>query len=644
MTQVFTGAEQGLALEVLNLATTPIAVFELRDDDENRLRFVAGNRRFAEIFDDSRLRSGRSIPRLLDSITRVVARMSASDEPASVVVPDEAGTGYLRIVLQMPERDESSGPRRIVAEFQRLDENESDWQDLRSQVRQLQDLADNSTALMYVKNPRGEYTIVNRYFASLFGRPASEILGKTDHDLFDATSADVYQEHDRTVLESETAREVEEPFSQMGGETDPDADRRWLSIKFPLLDDSGVPYALGAISTDITARKRAESAATQAMHEAERANRSKSAFLSRMSHELRTPLNAVLGFAQLLGESELAPEHRQNVSYILEAGQHLLTLVNDVLDISWLESGAPGITTEYLPASIPIHQALEIIRPLAKQHDIEIASDLHGAIDISLKADPKRLKQVFFNLLGNAIKFNRPHGAIRVSTKQMDGTLRYLITDTGNGIRPEEIDSLFAPFERLSNAVGIEGSGLGLALSRALVEEMGGRIGVLHTAPGEGTSFFVDLPIADADAAQVMPIAESDYEPGDERLLETARVVQIEDTPANLLLLQEVLTRMGVRDLHNAASGSEGLDLIRRVRPHAVFLDLNLRDMSGAEVIAELAKDGELRGIPIIILSADATPARMADLRSRGAFAYLTKPFDMRLLKSTLVNAVQVRS
>ncbi|MBK0419801.1 response regulator [Leucobacter sp. CSA1] len=642
--RVFNDDNLDLARSVLNQLATPVAVFAWAADEPEPLRFLAGNRGFSELFSRQEPEIDRAISRLSEGMARVIRGMGPDDDTVhTVVVPDETGTGHLRIMLQFagcaPDH-----PARVIAEFQRLSDHENDTQNLRSRVRQLQDLADNSTALMYVKNPAGQYTIVNHYFARQFGRTPEEILGKTDHDLFDTTSADVYQENDRRVLESERAEEVEEPFSQIGGLTDPDEDRRWLSIKFPLLDDSGVPYALGAISTDITARKRAESAARQAMHEAERANQSKSLFLSRMSHELRTPLNAVLGFAELLRDPDADLEHQESVHHILEAGRHLLTLVNDVLDISWIESGAPGIEPELVPASVPIHQALEIVRPLAKQHGIEIASDLHGAVGVDIRVDPHRLRQVFFNVLGNAIKFNRPSGAIHVGTKIQGSALRYLVTDTGNGIGPEEIGRLFSPFERLSNADGIEGSGLGLALSRGLIDEMGGRLGVLHTAPGEGTTFYIDIPIAEAGGEAGLLSAVELPDPASAEVLVEATVVQIEDTVVNQLLLQRVLGRMGVGRLRSASSGAEGIALVRSLLPDVVLLDLNLKDISGVEVLAQLQRDEALSDIPVVILSADATPARISELQSRGAFAYLTKPFDPGTLQAILVSAVQVRS
>lgn len=636
-----------LARGVLNQLATPVAVFAWAPEAEEPLQFRAGNTGFTSLFSRQEPQLDRAISRLSKSMVRVVSSMEPNDRNVhTVVVPDETGEGYLRIMLQFAQDTDDTLNTRVIAEFQRLSDHENDTQNLRSRVRQLQDLVDNSTALMYIKNTNGQYTIVNHYFAQQFGRTPEEILGLTDHDLFDKTSADVYHENDRRVLESEHAEEVEEPFSQIGGLTDPDENRRWLSIKFPLLDDSGVPYALGAISTDITARKRAESAAQRAMHEAERANQSKSVFLSRMSHELRTPLNAVLGFAELLRDPSGDPEHEESVNHILEAGSHLLTLVNDVLDISWIESGAPGITREAVPASAPIHQALEIIRPLAMRHGIEIASDLHGAVGVGIRVDPHRLRQVFFNVLGNAIKFNRPNGAIHISVKSMHGMLRYLITDTGNGIRPEEITQLFSPFERLSNAEGIEGSGLGLALSRGLVDEMNGRIGVLHTAPGEGTTFFIDIPIAESNAeeeTEALTTALS-LNSNDAQLLSQASMVQIEDTPVNLRLLQRVLAQMGVTNLHNATSGAEGIELVRSVRPNVVLLDLNLKDMSGVDVLAELQRDETLMDIPVVILSADATPARIAELQVLGAYAYLTKPFAQPTLKATLIRALQERS
>lgn len=516
----------------------------------------------------------------------------------------------------------------VVVQFGLADQPWAVERELRSRIQQLQDLVDNSTALMYVKDLNGQYRIVNHYFARLFGMPVDEIVGKTDHDLFPASSADVYAAHDRSVLEGGTSVEVEEPFATIGGDTDPDEDRRWLSIKFPLLDDSGQPYALGAISTDITDRKRAESAARHAMHEAERANRSKSEFLSRMSHELRTPLNAIIGFAQLLVGARQAPATREGLTHILEAGQHLLELVNDVLDISWIEAGAPGMTTERVSAVGPIHQALEIIRPLAQAQDIEVASDLHGAMHRTVRADPRRLRQVFLNVLGNAVKFNREQGVIYVRVQEREGRLRYLITDTGDGMREVDRERLFAPFVRLEAAAKVEGSGLGLALSRRLLNEMGGEIGIEHTAPGEGSTFFVELTLDEDEEEDAGPVDIPDL-PVSRRSRGDATILLIEDTYANVRLVETIAAGMDGVELETVMTGEQGIRFARDARPDLVLLDLNLTDMSGVDVVAALQQDPMTSAIPIIVLSADATPARIAQLRRAGVYEYLTKPFDV---------------
>jgi PAS domain S-box-containing protein len=520
------------------------------------------------------------------------------------------------------------GAGQVVVQFRSADAPWAEERELRSRIRQLQDLVDNSTALMYVKDLDGRYRIVNDFFSKLFGMPVDDIVGLTDHHLFPASSADVYAEHDRAVLEGGTSIEVEEPFSTIGGDTDPDEDRRWLSIKFPLLDDAGHPYALGAISTDITDRKRAESAARSAMHEAERANRSKNEFLSRMSHELRTPLNAIIGFAQLLESTPQTPSTREGLTHILDAGQHLLELVNDVLDISWIEAGAPGLTTERVAAVEPIHQALEIIRPLAQTQDIEVASDLHGALHRTVRADPRRLRQIFLNVLGNAVKFNREQGVIRVRVEERGGRLRYLITDTGDGISEGDRDRLFAPFVRLAAAAGAEGSGLGLALSRRLVEEMGGEIGIEHTAPGEGSTFFVELAL-DEDEEDETAVAEAPAADASTPMAGAATILLVEDTYANIRLVETIAAGMDGVHLTTVSTGQQGIRAAREGRPDLVLLDLNLADMSGVEVVAALQGDPETAAVPIIVLSADATPARIAQLRRAGVYEYLTKPFDV---------------
>ncbi|MDQ1060391.1 PAS domain S-box-containing protein [Arthrobacter globiformis] len=527
----------------------------------------------------------------------------------------------------------------LVVQFAALAEPDSIEHDLHSTIRQLKDLLDNSAALMYVKDLDGRYLIANHYYARRLGVTAESIIGLTDYDLFPKAVADNYSNNDDMVIRTASSIEVEELLATDRDQSELDEDSRWLSIKFPLLDDAGKPYALGAISTDITDRKRAERAAREAMHDAERANRSKSEFLSRMSHELRTPLNAILGFAQLLQDLPLSPRAAESTSHILDAGKHLLALVNDVLDITWIEAGAPGIASAPVPAIDSIHQALKLVRPLAAAQDIEIASDLHGALHRYVLADTQRLRQVFINLLSNAVKFNNPQGAVRVWCEVVDGALRFLVMDTGPGMSEDDVERLFKPFVRLDQSASIEGSGLGLALSRRLVEEMGGSLGIEHTAPGEGSTFYVDMPLAPA------PEEDLDTSAPKKDAVDTsdaahATILQIEDTYANIRLVENIISGMGGLNLISATSGESGVALAQDNAPQLILLDVNLSDMSGVEVVKLLQQDQRTKDIPVIILSADATPARIAELRSMKILDYLTKPFDIEHFARTVRQAL----
>lgn len=578
---------------------------------------VAGNSAYAQHFPAPRIDQFEA-GSPLQPLTALFDAPASAPEWQTVVLGDRAH--HVRV---SPVSDE--GARRLLLE---ITDTAGGHSELVSRVRQLQDLVDNSTALMYVKDLDGIYLIVNDYFARRFGVTPDDIVGRSDHDLFPTSSATVYNEHDQEVLRSGRSVEVEEPFATIGGQTDPDDDRRWLSIKFPLLDAAGRPYALGAISTDITDRKRAESAARAAMHVAEQANRSKSEFLSRISHELRTPLNAIIGFAQLIHDAAADPGEREDAAQILDSGRHLLSLVNDVLDITWIDAGAPGLTIEPVPAVEPIHDALRIIRPLARASDVEVASDLHDALHRTIEADSQRLRQVFLNLLSNAVKFNIEHGAVRVTCRATGGRLRYLVTDTGRGMAAAERDLLFTPFGRLSSAAGVEGTGLGLALSKRLVEEMGGRLEVEYSAPGEGTTFSVDLPLS-TRTANPRPSAAGDHRMPPEELPGT--ILHIEDTYANLRLVESVLGRFSRLELLTATTGRGGLDLARERADglDLILLDVNLADMNGVEVITALRADEATARIPIIVLSADATPERIDALTGLGIVDYLTKPIDI---------------
>jgi len=389
-----------------------------------------------------------------------------------------------------------------------------------------------------------------------------------------------------------------------------------------------------AFIRDITEQKRSAATAAQAREEAERANRAKSEFLSRMSHELRTPLNAVLGFAQLLTSEPLADEARDNVQQILKGGQHLLDLINEVLDISRIEAGRLSLSLEPVGVRDVVRHVAEMVAPLTAPRNISLVVD---DVDPSraVVADRQRLGQILLNLISNAVKYNRPNGRVTVGFDTVSATrLRITVTDTGAGIRPEKMRLLFNPFERLgAETTSTEGTGLGLALSRGLAEAMGASLGV-SSEVDRGSTFWIELKVSAEAAASVpagagaVPIFTSTTSP--------ATILYIEDNVSNVRLMTRLLARRPSVTLLHAADGQSGIAMARDRGPDVIFLDLHLPDMSGEDVLQHLWAEPALRPIPVVMLTADATPAQMRRALASGAAAYLTKPLDLRKVLDTL--------
>jgi signal transduction histidine kinase/ActR/RegA family two-component response regulator len=385
------------------------------------------------------------------------------------------------------------------------------------------------------------------------------------------------------------------------------------------------------LGDEVTERRRAEA-------EAQSANRAKSEFLSGMSHELRTPLNGVIGFAQLLELDDLSPAQRESVAHILRGGRHLLDLINEILDIARIESGRLAMSPEPVSAHEVLRTALDLVRPQAAARRLQIVEPV--AVDRHVLADRQRLQQVFLNLLSNAVKYNREAGTVRVAWEDgSDGRVRVMVSDTGPGIAPEMMPRLFHPFDRLgAEHTTVEGTGLGLALSRHLVEAMGGTL-TAASVVGEGTTFTVALSRADgrttAGDAAPMP-AGTEVRP-DVR----GTVLYVDDNALNVRLFESIMARRpGVR-LLTAVQGLRGIELARDHRPGLVILDLHLPDLPGAQVLARLLADPRTKGIPVVILSADAMPHRVEELRRQGARDYLTKPLDLRQVLACVDDALR---
>ena len=380
----------------------------------------------------------------------------------------------------------------------------------------------------------------------------------------------------------------------------------------------------------VAERLQAEEAARVAGMEAERANGAKNEFLSRMSHELRTPLNAVLGFAQVLELDHLTSDQRDGVEQIIKAGRHLLELINEILDIARIEGGQLAVSMEPVPVKEVLKEAFDLVEPLATDGDIRLLGGA-SAPTRNVMADRQRLRQVLINLLSNAIKYNRPGGTVTASYEEPGGNrLRVAIIDTGPGIDPDKMKRLFSPFDRLgAEETGVEGVGLGLALSRRIVEAMGGRLEV-QSQIGEGSSFTVELPLATATSLE-RPGSDGKNSQHRQVSLGTGTVLCIEDNPANLRLVERALQARPGIDLLSATRGGPGLELARERHPDLVLLDMQLPDMGGEEVLRVLRGHDGTRGIPVLVVSADATASRIEQALAAGATDYLTKPLDLKL-------------
>jgi signal transduction histidine kinase/ActR/RegA family two-component response regulator len=374
-----------------------------------------------------------------------------------------------------------------------------------------------------------------------------------------------------------------------------------------------------------------------AIGEARAANQAKSAFLSSMSHELRTPLNAILGFAQILAADNMptTPEQKKEFSgHILKSGRHLLTLINEILDLAKVEAGALTLSMEPVALAEILAECRTMIEPLAAARGVHVLFPAAGAPDapqVAVQADRTRLKQVLLNLLSNAVKYNREGGAVVLDCALAGPQrLRLSVQDTGMGMSPEQVAALFQPFNRLGQEGGPqEGTGIGLVVTRRLVELMKGQIGVT-SSPGVGSVFWIELDTAAPAPALIAENPAAALAPAPAAAAGRPHLVlYIEDNPANLRLVQEIVRFRSDLRLLSAPDGHFGLSLARGQRPEIILMDLNLPGMTGFEVLAELRRDPATSHIPVIALSANAMPREIERGMAAGFTRYLTKPIDI---------------
>jgi len=475
--------------------------------------------------------------------------------------------------------------------------------------------------------------------AALLGRPVEQVVGHTLAEVLGEESSRVLGQELLRAREGEVVS-VQRTYRSPGSAVPIDLELTHVAGSVGP-DGQQLVYSFGQ---DITARNLALEALAKARDEAERANMAKSQFLSHMSHELRTPMNAIVGFSQLLRRDSrppLAPHQQGYAQQILQGAEHLLKLINEVLDLGSIEAGRLAVELSPVPVCEVADDALAFVRELAHGHGVHLEptleldpADLEPHAQVVL-ADRTRLRQVMLNLLGNAIKYNRPGGSVKMRCRRDGGQVVIEVLDTGRGIPAAEQQRLFQPFERLGAERGaVEGAGIGLALSRRLVLAMAGQMG-LSSEPGVGSTFWLSLPVAVIAPPPAPPTLLADLQQTAGAGAQ-ATVLYVDDNEVNLMLMEALLEDSdGVR-LISCKDPAEGLRLAQQQRPSVVLLDIHMPGMDGYEVLARLRAHPATAHIPVVAVSADAMPADLDAARSAGFAAYLTKPLDFEQLLRTV--------
>lgn len=492
-------------------------------------------------------------------------------------------------------------------------------------------LAENASDVVFQGSPDAVMTWVSPSCVEVLGLSAEALVG--------SRVADLLHPDDVTAMRAASARvNSGDRVTYRARYRHPKHGWRWVEVTAkPVRDDAGTIVSRVGSLRDVHDRVLAEEALAASEAEARdlaaryevardaalEASRAKTAFLSRMSHELRTPLNAVLGFAQLLDLDPLTVDQREAVAQIRTGGRHLLDLINDILDISRVEAGRLSLSMESVLVADAATASLDMVRLLADRYGVTLAAGDVGRGETAVWGDRQRTVQILVNLLSNAVKYNHHGGRVTVTCTAIgDGTIGVHVSDTGPGISADDQALLFRAFERLgAEARGVEGTGIGLALSQGLAEAMGGRIDVRSTL-GEGSTFTLVLPAAEPVDRRPLP----ERAPLSFRAGRPVRVVCIEDNPANARLVTRISELRGNTTVTVAPTGEAGLRVATTEAPDLVLLDLHLPDLPGTEVLRLLRADERTADVPIVIVSADTTPAARQHSRELGATGFLSKP------------------
>jgi PAS domain S-box-containing protein len=626
------GAERMLgyaAAEVLNKITPA----EISDPQELIARAVALSAELGTTitpgFEALVFKASREIE---DIYELTYIRKDGSRFPAVVSVTalrDDRGSiiGYLLIGTDNTAR------KQVEEEQKKLDQR------LRDQQFYTRSLIESNIDALMTTDPRGIITDVNKQMEALTGSTRDELIGAPFKNYF--TDPERAEAAIKLVLSEKKVSDFELTACARDGKK---TEVSYNATTF--YDRDRTLQGVFAAARDVTERKRNEQALLETNAEletaksaAEKANLAKSDFLSSMSHELRSPLNAILGFAQLMESAVPEPTHSQkgSIGQILRAGWHLLELINQVLDLAVIESGKVSISREPVSLGEVMSECRAMMEPEAQQRGVTMTFPGFDKAAF-VRADRTRLKQIVINLLSNAIKYNKQQGTVVVEcvTNNPERT-RISVSDTGAGLSPEKLAQLFQPFNRLGQeAAGVAGTGIGLVVTKRLAELMEGALGVDSVA-GKGSVFWCDLPSSTAPRFVLEHRAAA---APDEAPASTAAgmrtVLYVEDNPANMTLVEQLIARRPDIRLMTAVNGALGIEAARTSQPTVILMDINLPGINGVEALKVLRRDPATSHIPVVAISANALPRDIQSSLEAGFFRYLTKPIKVKEFTDTL--------
>ena len=536
----------------------------------------------------------------------------------------------LLMVTGRTRRIEAAVRQRTAALQEQVHEREQAEVAMRESEQRFRNIFNNVPLGVVYTDLDGAVKQTNPHFCELVGHSADALLAMNARDYTHPEDALADRDAIRRLVAGEiTTDRRQKRYVTRGGRI------VWVQSTLSLLrDERGAPQRIVSAAEDITENLRLADA-DRARRAAEASNRAKSEFLSRMSHELRTPLNAMLGFAQLLDLDRRHPlndTQRPWVGQIQQAGWHLLEMINDVLDLSRIESGNLRLAVEPLDVGDLMAATLPLLQREALSRGVEISEALSPDAQRVL-GDSTRVKQILTNLLSNAVKYNVEGGLVHVASERVGEMVEITVTDTGHGMTPTQMGELFQPFNRLGRELsGTEGTGIGLVISQRLAELMGGGLRA-RSVTGEGSSFILSLPFGDDPDTVRSPLDEL---PASEPAYHRRHVHYVEDNETNVEVMRGILAQRPQVQLDVSLTGLDGLAAIRARRPDVILLDMHLPDISGMELLRHLQNDPQTADIPVVIVSADALESQIVEAVALGAYRYLTKPVNVGQLLAVL--------